>query len=67
MKITDFKEQLKQGEKIRRSCWEPYQYICEDGSLLNIHGKDLLDIKRLGIDDIEADDWVLFMTKESVN
>ncbi|MBF7131601.1 hypothetical protein ITQ94_09140 [Pediococcus pentosaceus] len=64
MKITDFKEQLRQGEKITRSCWEPYQYICEDGSLLSIHGKDLLDTTRLGIDDIEADDWMLFMTKE---
>lgn len=64
MKITDFKEQLKKGEKIRRSCWEPYQYICDKGSLLSIHGKDLLDTKSLGIDDIEADDWVLFMTKE---
>lgn len=64
MEITDFTEQLKEGQKIRRSRWRTDAYIQEELGSLFKQVKGERYPANLTIEDIEADDWELYIEKE---
>ena len=72
MKLFELLEKFKNGEKLRRTCWDENLWICfnKNSNLTRLFAKRVNGLELLSLDtrysteDVLADDWAIYEDKE---